>query len=71
MQVTLQTLRLSKIENGGKCSKRDNFVSVVLLMGTHVYKYPYKQVLVVTLLSTWQSVTYPYSYIERYQNLFP
>ena len=71
MQVTLQTLRLSKIENGGKCSKRDNFVSVVLLMGTHVYKYPYKQVLVITLLLPGESVTYPYSDIARYQNLFP
>ena len=71
MQVTLQTLRLSKIENGGKCSRRDKFVSVVLLMGTHVYKYPYKQVLVITLLFTWERATYPRSHLARYQNLFP
>ena len=71
MQVTVQKLRLSNIENGGKCSRRDKFVSVVLLMGTHVYKYPYKQVLVITLLLVSESVTYPCSDIARYQKLFP
>ena len=46
-------------------------VSLVLLMGIHMYKYPYKEVLVITLLFAGKSATYPRSDVAHYQILFP